>query len=48
MVTEWVFQLYSLDHLPGQLCYINPQSNLDHEHLNEMKTATTNRTYHTM
>lgn len=43
MLAEWVFQLYTLDHLQGQLCYINPQSTLDHEHLNQMKTAATHR-----
>lgn len=27
----------------GQFCYINPQSQLNHEHLSELKTAAANR-----
>jgi hypothetical protein len=39
MLTEWLFQIYLFDCMPGQMCYINPQSPYDAEHINELKSA---------
>ena len=45
MLAEWIFQIYIFDGVPGQMCYINPESSFEHELVADLKQAACQGTF---